>query len=338
MGGPVPEDQAPRCWLSWRSRSVPSEFAGAVAVLLLGTVGGCSEGDSDVAPSEASPVIVTHSGGAEGREIRLADGRKLFFECRGSGSPTVVLESGYHDSSDLWSETDATPPASAVDAFTQIASFTRVCRYDRPGTLRYVGDEPALTDRSTPVPMPRTAEDVVADLSEVLDLSGEPGPYVFVAHSLGGVFARLYAQTHPDEVSGLVFVDSFPIEVPSLFGDKWPAYREVLDAAGSQPSPYFEQVDLDASVAQVAAAGPLDPMLPMVVLTKTEAFQGLPADLKGFTADDLEGVWTEGAAALVALGSQTPHWFATGSDHYVQVRQPDLVAAATRLVMGRIGR
>lgn len=312
--------------------------AGAVALLVLGAVAGCSEGDGDAAPPPASPVTAGDSEAAEGREIRLADGREIFFECRGSGSPTVVLESGYHDSSDLWSETDATPPAPAVDAFTQIASFTRVCRYDRPGTLRYVGNEPTLTGRSTPVPMPRSAEDVVADLHEVLDLSGEPGPYVLVAHSLGGVFARLYAQTHPDEVSGLVFVDSFPIEVPSLFGDKWPAYREVLDAAGSQPSPDFEQIDVDASVAQVAEADPLDPMLPMVVVTKTEPFQGLPTDLEGFTADDLERVWTEGAAALVALGSQTPHWFATGSDHYVQVHQPDLIAAATRVVIGRTSR
>jgi len=120
-----------------------------------------------------------------------------------------------------------------------------------------------------------------------------------------------------------------------LFGDKWPAYKKVLDGAGSQPDPAFEQIDLDASVAQINAATPLDSTLPMLVLTKTEPFGGLPPTLEGFTAADLEQAWPQGALYLVALGSQTPQWLVTGSDHYVQVHQPDIVAAATRVVIGR---
>ena len=120
-----------------------------------------------------------------------------------------------------------------------------------------------------------------------------------------------------------------------MFGDKWPAYKKVLDGAGSQPDPASEQIDLDASVAQINAATPLDSTLPMLVLTKTEPFGGLPPTLEGFTAADLEQAWPQGALYLVALGSQTPQWLVTGSDHYVQVHQPDIVAAATRVVIGR---
>lgn len=321
------------------STELPVRTVAVVLVLFAGIMVGCSSSDGRSASptttrSEGSPGE-TNLGVAVSRQVPLADGREIFLECRGSGSPTVVLESGYHDSSDLWVESDATPPVQPVDAFARIASFTRVCRYDRPGTLRYTDPPPTVTDRSTPVPMPRTAGDVVADLHEVLATADESGPIVLVAHSLGGLFARLYAQTYPDQVTGLVFVDSFPIEIPALFGDKWPAYRAVLNGAGAQPDPSFEQIDVDASIAQVQAAAPLDPALPMLVLTKTEPFAGLPANPEGFTVDDLEQAWTLGARDLVALGTQTPQWLVTGSDHYVQVHQPDLVAEAARLVIGR---
>ncbi len=316
-----------------------SKLAAALtAVLLAGLTAGCSTDGGGAGGSTSTVSVGPASASAESaRQIVLDDGREVFLECHGSGSPTVVLESGYHDSSDLWVETDSTAPVEPVDAFTQISSFTRVCRYDRPGTLRYSDNQSGVTDRTSAVSMPRSAADVVLDLHEVLDVAGEPGPFVLVAHSLGGIFSRLYAQTYPDQVSGLVFVDSFPIEIPSLFGEKWPAYQKVMDAAGSQPDPAFEQIDVDASIAQVNAAAPLDPTLAMLVLTKTEPFAGLPATIEGFTADDLEQAWTQGALHLVALGSQTPQWLVTGSDHYVQVHQPDLVAAAARLVIGRTG-
>lgn len=323
-----PGPNGPR-WIRWLLLILVAVVASAVVFVLV------ADGTSNSTAQDSPTETADGTSDVSQRQVALADGREVYLECRGSGSPTVILESGYHDSADLWGETDAIPPAVPVDAFTQIASFTRVCAYDRPGTLRYTGDQPSVTARTSPASMPRTAEDVVADLHEVLGTSGEPGPFVLVAHSLGGVFSRLYAQTYSEEVAGLVFVDSFPIEIPELFGDKWSAYRAVVDAAGSQPDPDFEQIDVDASVAQVEAAAALDPDLPMVVITKTEPFAGLPPKLEGFTANDLETAWTAGALELVALGTRTPHWFATGSDHYVQVHQPDLVAAATRLVIER---
>jgi alpha/beta hydrolase fold len=75
--------------------------------------------------------------------------------------------------------------------------------------------------------MPRTAQDVVGDLHALLTAADVPGPYVLVAHSLGGLFGRLYAQTYPDQVRALLFVDSFPVEIPTLMGADWPAYPVV---------------------------------------------------------------------------------------------------------------
>jgi pimeloyl-ACP methyl ester carboxylesterase len=137
----------------------------------------------------------------------------------------------------------------------------RVCAYDRPGTLRYT--EPAsVTERSSPVSMPRTAQDVVGDLHALLTAADVPGSYVLVAHSLGGLFGRLYAQTYPDQVRALLFVDSFPVEIPTMMGADWPAYRQLLNSPLPQlaNTPTFEVVDIDESIAQVAAARPFPPI------------------------------------------------------------------------------
>lgn len=267
--------------------------------------------------------------------VDIGGGRSLYLECHGSGGPTVILESGYHDSSDLWTISDVQPPVAAEPVLPALARTNRVCAYDRPGTLRYTTDQGSITDRSTPVPMPRTAADVVADLHALLTAAQVPGPYVFTAHSLGGLFARLYAQTHPEEIAGLVLVDTFSPEVPAIFGTKWPAYRELLSSTGTQGDPAAERIDLDASIDQLNQAPPL-PAVPVAVLSKTEPFGGLPATMPaGLTGEDIEQLWPQVQAGVVQIAPQTPQIMATGSDHYIQVHQPDLVVAATRLVITR---
>jgi pimeloyl-ACP methyl ester carboxylesterase len=59
-------------------------------------------------------------------------GRKMYLECRGTGSPSVVLVGGLRASADDWSLADKSAPA----VFPEVAKFTRVCAYDRPGTGR----------------------------------------------------------------------------------------------------------------------------------------------------------------------------------------------------------
>ena len=136
--------------------------------------------------------------------------------------------------------------------------------------------------------MPRTAQDVTSDLHALLAAAQVPGPYILVAHSLGGLFVRLYAQTYPDQVRGLVLVDVFPAELPTLFRSQWPAYRQVLNNPLPQfaNNPDFEQMDVDASINQIEKAPPLRRM-PSVVLTKTEPFARLPSSV-GFAFEDLE--------------------------------------------------
>ena len=189
--------------------------------------------------------------------IDIGAGRKMYLECSGSGSPTVILESGYRNDADIWS-TELEPGMSPV--FSQVARFTRVCAYDRPGTFL---DADHL-GRSTPVPMPRTARDLVSDLHALLQTAHVPGPYVFAAHSFGGIFARLYASTYPNEVVGMVLVDALSEKVRTgLTPEQWKLY---VDFGFTKPTPGLEKykeietLDVNASLDQMEKAASAEPL------------------------------------------------------------------------------
>jgi len=223
-----------------------------------------------------------------------------------------------------------------------LARTDRVCAYDRPGTLRYITGLP-LTHRTTPVAQPRTAADLVAELHSLLAAARVPAPYVLVGHSLGGLVMLLYGRTYPNQVRGMVFVDAFSPTVPAKLGPLWPLYRDrVLNPpprAKPIPSlrgPASEVVKLDASIAQVDRAPPL-PTMPLVVLTKTEPFRIQPGSLPaGITLPEIDKAYQGAQNDLVTLAPTTPHIFATGSEHYIQLSQPDLVIDATLLVLSRV--
>lgn len=313
-----------------RAALVSCRFLLAVAVIL--ALVGCGPGQRHNGDPSAPGAAGDFAG-----PVDIGDGRHLYLECRGQGSPTIVLESGYHDSSDPWVQSDAAAPAVGPAVLAALAGGHRVCAYDRPGTVRH-SDPPSISDRSTSVAMPRTARDVVNDLHKLLEAAHIPAPYVLVGHSLGGVFARLYAQTHPDEVRAILFVDAFSVEMPALMGSEWLTYKESLDTPSPQlkDTASFEMIDIEHSVGQVATA-PALPDVPIMVLTKGDPFvppSSVPPEKAEFSAK-LEQAWLQGQSELVALRPQTPQVVAAGSDHYVQIHQPDLVVAGVELLLRR---
>ena len=115
------------------------------------------------------------------------DGRKQHLHCTGEGAPTVILESGFTVNGSLhWYKVQ--PGAS---------QSTKVCSYDRAGIMW-----------SDPVPGPRDGNRVADELHALLRSAGVTPPFVMVAHSVGGVFARIYDQRFLGEIAGFVFVDS----------------------------------------------------------------------------------------------------------------------------------
>ena len=109
-------------------------------------------------------------------------GRSLYLECRGQGSPTVILEAGANGRGDVWSRDNQQPAGQRTMVLPGVAAFSRVCSYDRPGTTGEVNpdldpDGPLfLPSRSDPVPQPRMARDMVADCTRCSTAPTYPGP------------------------------------------------------------------------------------------------------------------------------------------------------------------
>jgi pimeloyl-ACP methyl ester carboxylesterase len=298
-----------------------------------------------LAVASTASTFSASQGATAGRRVAVG-GRSLYLVCAGvprAKWPTVVLVSGYHDSSDPWidaADLSLLPQAAGPPVFPGLARTVRVCAYDRPGTLRYTTGLP-LTNRSTRVRQPRTVRDLAGELHALLAAAHVPAPYLLVGHSLGGLVALFYARTYPSNVGGVVFVDAFSPTLPAKLGDLWPLYREVLNPpAARQPIASLkdsasETVDIDASVLQVRSAPALRRM-PLIVLTKTEPFRIPPDSLPpGITAPQIDRAYVEAQDDLVNLAPSTPHVFATGSEHYIQLSQPDLVIEAVQLVIRR---
>lgn len=208
-----------------RGRRIASGIVIAIAAALAAMAAWAPAQATTASQKKATQVRGNFAG-----KIAIGNGRKLYLRCKGRGKPAVILESGIHDSSDPWTLTQTEPPvASSPAVFSGVARFTRICRYDRPGTIRYT-DPPALTTRSTPVKMPRTLPGAAKDLRKLLRRSGIRGPYTLVGHSFGGMIVRLFAQTYPSKVAGLVLVDAFGANIRNLFGsDLWPPYVDLLN-------------------------------------------------------------------------------------------------------------
>jgi len=188
--------------------------------------------------------------------------------------------------------------------------------------------------------MPRTARDLVSDLHALLQKAHVPGPYVLAAHSFGGIFARLYASTYPNEVVGMVLVDALSEKVRSgLTPEQWKLY---VNFGFTQPTPGLEKykkietLDVNASLDQVekaAAAKPLRP-IPLFVLTQGQPFdlspwQPLPVDFPGA----LDRAWHAAQDALATLAPNAKHKIATKSAHYIQIQEPQLVVDAIKQVV-----
>jgi pimeloyl-ACP methyl ester carboxylesterase len=115
-----------------------------------------------------------------------AGGLRLNIYCMGSGSPTVVFDSGFLDWAPAWSTVQP-----------QIAKWTRACSYDRAGA-----------GFSEPGPLPRTSMRIAEELHTALHQAGITGPYILAGHAFGSYNVRTFALLYMDEVAGMVMVDA----------------------------------------------------------------------------------------------------------------------------------
>jgi pimeloyl-ACP methyl ester carboxylesterase len=111
---------------------------------------------------------------------------RLHLECTGTGAPTVILEPGGGASA-----------ATLGWIAPEVARHTTVCVYDRAGK--------GWSDAAQTAP---DGAQTATDLHTLLERADVAGPYVLAGHSFGGLYVMRYAAQYPDEVAGMVLIDS----------------------------------------------------------------------------------------------------------------------------------
>ncbi|HMG85677.1 MAG TPA: alpha/beta hydrolase [Terracidiphilus sp.] len=122
---------------------------------------------------------------SRGRWIEIGNRQSLFVVERGSGSTTVVFESGIAATHLNWCTIQE-----------EVSQFGCAVGYDRCGL-----------GWSSPARTERTPANVASELHRMLEGAHIYPPYVLVGHSFGGMVMRRFALLYPDQVAGVVLVD-----------------------------------------------------------------------------------------------------------------------------------
>ncbi|MEM7273413.1 MAG: alpha/beta hydrolase, partial [Actinomycetota bacterium] len=279
-----------------------------------------------------------------GERIEVGDHR-LHLLCQGSGSPTVVLESGLGGFSQEWSHLQP-----------DIATTTRVCAYDRAGY-----------GWSDSVDEPKTSVENADDLHTLLANGGETGPFLLVGHSLGGLHVRTFALRYPDDAAGLVLLDSSheqqttrlamltPLEDAQLDGLSMcrrlaplglPRLLDLNDGAVPSTLPISAETraawvsrlnqtrfcatvrdEFVAARAETSRATPPPGLgdLPLTVLTSGRDPFAEQEPVDGVTEEDLDDatrIAAELQAELAELSTESTHRVIAGAGHYIHWDQP----------------
>ena len=260
--------------------------------------------------------------------VDIGDGRQLYLNCQGDGSPTVFIIPSKGSYAEVWNvvvppddpirsspydfigEAQLRPSPTATQP--TVAKTTRVCAYDRPNT------RPDGEDRSTPVPQPHSVQQDVDDIVKLIAAGHLSTPLVVAAHSYGGLVADLLARTHPELVSGLVFVDPTSEFLPRLGR---PDQDAAFDRAARAPSePDGEGFLAEDAFARIKAA-PLFPKVPAIVLS-SDKFPP-PAELK---PDNYTKFQIQAANRLLAETLATENVIIPDSGHKMMLDQSQRVA------------
>jgi pimeloyl-ACP methyl ester carboxylesterase len=229
--------------------------------------------------------------------IAEVSGRKVEVVEAGAGEITVVFEAGLGNDWTSWDE-----------LASEVAGGARVFAYSRPGY-----------GRSAPSTEAHSASRTVEELRALLAARGFSPPYILVGHSFGGAYMELFAKAHPEEVAGLVLVDTrhrdftSRCESAGLSGCSMPA--SLLPSDQRAEFEAFSRVS-----AEIEAAGPFG-RYPVRVLTSTA---------HGFSPDT-EALWESMLGSLAGEASDGEQVVFAGASHNLQVERPREIA---QLILG----
>ena len=225
-------------------------------------------------------------------------GIELYYEILGKqqGGPTLVFDSGYGVTLDNWNPIK-----------DEISSFSKMFIYDRAG----IGKSD-IDDR------PRHSRQSVENLRILLVKAGIQPPYVLVGHSFGGLNIRLFASTYPEEVAGVVLLDSTHEDqnkiLPSLFS------KEVQEA-------YYNQFILEGSLNEVEES--------LEQVRTSKSFGSIPlivvtGGLQPFHTEESMAAWMRFQRELANLSTNKQHIIVEDAGHAIHMDQPQVVIDVIR--------
>ena len=292
----------------------------AFAVLGLVALGGAFETVAEATTS--NPAAST------GRTY-LVDGHRLYLNCVGSGSPTVVLFNGLGERTPNWAWVQSA-----------VARQTRVCAYDRAGQ-GWSGNAPGRQD----------GHQLAADLHGLLSAADVPGPYVVAGHSVGGTYALGYAMDYPKEIAGVALIDSAsPHQFEDLpdypgFYSMWRRVGALLPSVGRAGLPRLTsglgsgELPSDArSEARAFNASPRELRANRdefselrTVFDQTKALMSLDGrPLVVLTAGlGQQSGWSEAQDKLAALSTNSRHQTAAGATHTALLEEKDFASVTS---------
>jgi pimeloyl-ACP methyl ester carboxylesterase len=279
---------------------------------------------------------------APGQMVTVGD-HDIHLYCVGNGTPIVVFES----------DLDQYGSLSWLPVQERIGELTRACSYDRAGILW-----------SEPGPLPRDGETIARELSTVLDAAGEEGPYILVGHAFGGAYVRIFAGKYPDDVCGMVLIESSHPEMLTRFaeygvapeipdrnirpliqflshlgspgrykGNVYDLPTEIYDPVQaflpeSSMTWFDEKVESPNTLAQAGHYEYLGDW-PLIVLSTSR-----PSPSLGDLGQKLDDVWLEMQRELLSLSENNEIRIYEGG-HYPQLQNPEVVIEAVQDVIGR---
>jgi len=312
-------------------------------VLSAGLLGACSDGGAETAanaeapgtrpsaasslepsPSEPSPdgladVALPVAKGADVDGLVEVKGHRLAVHCDGSGQPTAIILHGWIDQ----------PGITSYDYYggltDNLEGDFRVCSYDRAN----VGDSETVRGTQTP-------EMVVGDLDGLMRAIGDPGPYVLIGQSAGGMVASAYAVAHPDKVVGIVMVDAdFDDEIVLEDVGMVPTGMSPCDPVNRRADGHYslQKINVCSMYRWAYQRRDLRPEVPLVYLAAKQApWNG---------ATEFGPAYTRGIISLQKsyAASWSPGRFVwVDSGHEIHSERPAVVGDAVRWVVKEGGR
>lgn len=234
---------------------------------------------------------------------------------KGNKSGNIVLLTGLAGTTSDWEPIE-----------NKIAEYGFVLNYDREGIGKSVWQS-----------RPKDSRTIANELHNLLQAKKIKPPYILVAHSMGGIHARVFASMYSSEVSGMVLVDPTPENLmDSLLSTLPPAERDfILEQIRLQDEEALKQIPdggikeefkaINKSYEQVRSTI-WKTNIPIAIISSMKLEENDTPQSKEIAKQLREEM-------LLKTGTTKKQHYTTQAGHFVQKEEPTIVLKAINWVI-----